>query len=112
MCQRYLQKYTGVTAIKTFPHTAPLMAWNATNAANAMLSTTVTMRAASTVTESGLRLRSAELGNFDGTFAFASITVDGCDIGVGSVSPNLVTGNAYMITSTNTSSYIQLDAEL
>ena len=112
LCQRYLQKYTGVAAVKTFPHTAPLMAWNATNAANAMLSTTVTMRAASTVTESGLRLRSAELGNFDGTFAFASITVDGCDIGVGSVSPNLVTGNTYMISSTDTSSYIQLDSEL
>jgi len=111
LCQRYLTKYTGVTAIKTFPHTAPLQSWNDNNASNGMLSTTVTMRTAPTITQSGLRLRSPVYGDFDGTFAFESITVDGCHVANGSNS-GLNTGRIYYISSTNTSSYIQLDSEL
>jgi hypothetical protein len=111
LCQRYLQKYTGVTAIKTFPHTSTLHSWNDNNASNGMVSTTTTMRAAPTITESGLRLRSNNHGNFDGTFAFESITVDGAHTAVSGAS-GLNTGRFYNISSTNTSSYIQLDAEL
>ena len=111
LCQRYFTKYTGVTAIKTFPHTAPLQSWNDNNASNGMLSTTVTMRASPTITQSGLRLRSPVYGDFDGTFAFESITVDGCHVANGSNS-GLNTGRIYYISSTNTSSYIQLDSEL
>ena len=111
LCQRYLQKYTGVTAIKTFPHTSTLHSWNDNNASNGMVSTTTTMRAAPTITESGLRLRSNNHGDFDGTFAFESITVDGAHTAVSGAS-GLNTGRFYNISSTNTSSYIQLDSEL
>jgi len=111
LCQRYLQKYTGVTAIKTFPHTSTLHSWNDNNASNGMVSTTTTMRAAPTITESGLILRSNNHGNFDATFAFESITVDGAHTAASGAS-GLNTGRFYNLSSTNTSSYIQLDAEL
>ena len=110
-CQRYFQKYTGVSTNSTFPNTAPAVAWTTNNTSNGAVGAIVPLRVAPTVSESGLQLRSPSDGTFSATFSFSSQNINGTMVS-SSLSSGLIAGNVYYITPTSTSSYIQLDAEL
>jgi len=110
MCQRYFQilKGNGVSIFRI----SVGQAWSSTNTANHNVSFIVSMRAAPTLTQSGLRIYSPNIGDKTATVVIGTNANENGTEMLTNSSTGLVGGNMWWITGTDTSSFAAFSSEL
>ncbi len=110
LCQRYFQIFKGSGT--TMARFSVGQAWSSTNTANHNVSFIVSMRAAPTLTQSGLRMYSPNIGDKTATVVIGSNPNENGTEMITNSSTGLVGGNMWWITGTDTSSFAAFSSEL
>lgn len=110
LCQRYFQIFKGSGT--TMARFSVGQAWSSTNTANHNISFIVSMRAAPTLTQSGLQIYSPNIGDKTATVVMGSNPNENGTEMITNSSTGLVGGNMWWITGTDTSSFAAFSSEL